>query len=898
MKQQTVSHPQIMDFPVLTTKLNIPEPRIELVSRPRLTDILNQGKTKQVTLITAPAGYGKTTLLSDWISRQKDPVSWISLDKMDNNPKIFLAYLAASLRAVDESIVQGIDDSVHQNMITKIINNITEWSSNLIMVFEDYHVIHEKKIHEILEVIFQYKPKKIHIIIATRSDPPLSLARIRAQNQLNEIRVSDLYFTDQEATQFFEHAMRLKLDSETVKTLNEKTEGWIAGLQMAGLSMRGTEDYHHFVNMFTGDERHILDFLMEEVLNSQNEDTRDFLLKTSILEQLNGSLCDAVTNRHDSHKKLDQLEKQNLFIVPLDGKRQCFRYHHLFADLLRTQLQAIDQESIIPLHKRASDWLRDNGFRAEAIEHSLAAQDVENAVNIIMTTMGTMLQRGEIFKDVLDCVEALPKQVTTNNPFIRILHAWLLQVSMRIDKSEQSLNKIEQEMGNQLPDELKVQIAVIRANLARMKGQRKESLNLSTMLSKMLGDDISEKNISVQTSIAFNVTMTYLYIDGDLKNSIPWAEKTISLCEQASSTTLILASYAIRSNTYLLQGLMAQAIAICEKGQRLADRVASETGSSVPAMAYIWVNQADMKREKNQLNEAIPILDKAIAMCTQWDIRETLCDAYAVLALTLQELGETEAALEVLDKGELLQDMVKNVPRRTRRFTSYRIYFLLKEIERIPKKQSKLPDEIKQWVASKNFKTEIESLSAEREFEYLIWIRYLLINDQEDKVIPVLDELIRISEKRMRFKSVIEMCTLKAAALQKIGNIDEAINSLSIALKKAKTSGFVRVFLDEGEPINDLLKKMGPTNAFGKLLLHEFTKNRVLSTDPKTLDELSEREREVLRCIADGFSNQKISQALYISVNTVKTHLKNINSKLQVTNRSEALAKARKMELL
>jgi LuxR family maltose regulon positive regulatory protein len=416
-------------YPILATKLYIPQPRTDLVQRTHLIDRLNSGIKHKLTLISAPAGFGKTTLLVDWISQSEISVAWLSLDKGDSDSVYFINYLVAALKKIDANIGKTTLPMLHspqrpatELVLMNLIKEIADFANNFVLVFDDYHLIDAKDIHAMVECLLDYLPANMCLIISTRVDPPLPLARLRVSNQLAELRAIDLSFSINETALFFNKIMNLEISGNDISVLESRTEGWIAGLQLAGLSMKSCEDIPSFIKTFAGDDRYVVGYLVEEVLNRQPAQIQEFLLKTSILNRLSAPLCDFVINETGSQTILDTLENINLFIIPLDNKRRWYRYHHLFAELLQQRLYQREKNSVAELHSRASIWYEQNKFGDDAVEHALAAKDFEQAVSLIEEQADTIWERGEHTK-FKRWLEELPAELVFSKPILSIIHA-------------------------------------------------------------------------------------------------------------------------------------------------------------------------------------------------------------------------------------------------------------------------------------------------------------------------------------------------------------------------------------------------------------------------------------------------------------------------------------------
>lgn len=466
-----------MPIPILATKLYIPPPRPKVVARSRLIERLNQGLHRKLTLVSAPAGFGKTTLVTEWIEEIERPYAWLSLDERDGDPVRFLTYFLAALQTMMPTIGETVLAMLHspqppiELILTNLLNEITNHRDNFLLVLDDYHTIDEQTIDNALNFFLEYLPPQMHLVITTREDPNLALARLRSRDQLSEVRVADLRFKSVEVTEFLKHVMGLKLSSEEIVALETRTEGWIAGLQLAALSMQGHNDITQFVRAFTGDNHYIVDYLVDEVLQRQSEAVRSFLLQTSILPRLNGSLCDAITGQEESAARLEALERGNFFVVPLDNKRHWYRYHHLFADVLYAHLVQEQVDQIALLHQRASEWYQHNGSATDAIRHALAAKDFERAANLVELTAPTMRQSRQE-STLLGWLKALPDDVFHNRPILSIEYVGALLSGGELEGAETRLRDAERWLGMtaDTPTQSAEMIVMNKQELSRLPG--------------------------------------------------------------------------------------------------------------------------------------------------------------------------------------------------------------------------------------------------------------------------------------------------------------------------------------------------------------------------------------------------------------------------------------------
>jgi LuxR family maltose regulon positive regulatory protein len=483
-----------MAMPLLTTKLNIPPVRSGLVPRPRLTERLNEGVTRmpsprKLTLVSAPAGFGKTTLVAEWLTHRRAsgdagrPVAWLSLDEEDNDPARFFTYLVAALQTVDPDIGQAAQAMLQapqppppEPLLTSLINDVAATPRPFVLVLDDYHLIHTLPIHRQLAFLLEHQPPQMHLVIASREDPPLPLSRLRARGQAREIRRADLQFTPEETAEFLQQVARQELPPRDVAALQRRTEGWAAGLQLLALSIRGRDDVLQLVRSFTGSHRYVLDYLIEEVFEQQSAEAQDFLLKTAILDRFTAALCDAVTGRNDGRAVLLALDQANLFIVRLDESRQWYRYHRLFADLLRHRLEVASTHELAQLHRRASRWYAANGLPADAVQHALAGSDWERAATLTLDLGESMLKRGEV-ATLLGWLQALPDEEVCTRPQLCLSYSWALILTSQLDAAEFYLRRAEQAAED--APALLGDIAAALAFIARTRGDDRRTIELS-----------------------------------------------------------------------------------------------------------------------------------------------------------------------------------------------------------------------------------------------------------------------------------------------------------------------------------------------------------------------------------------------------------------------------------
>lgn len=865
---------------LLATKLFIPPRRKEIVSRPRLIEKLDAAwqQDKKLTLVSAGAGYGKSTLVTEWLHGIQAKTAWLSLDEADNDPARFLAYFIAALQQVDERIgentrlmLQSPQPLPPEVVMTSLINEITEAAAPFILVLDDYHVIHTLPIHQQLDFVVEHQPPPMRLVIITREDPPLPLARLRARGQIVEIRQDDLRFSPEECTDFLLRVMDLHLSVEEINALERRTEGWITGLQLAALSMHRCDDLRVFIKDFTGSSHYVLDYLMEEVFERQPAEEQDFLLKTSILDQLTGPLCDAVVgDRSGSSLLLDRLEHANLFIISLDQTRTWFRYHHLFAELLRQRLYSAGPGVVNELHLRACQWFAGQGLHAEAIQHALAAADWEKAAGLIGEYSVQMLRRGEVMT-LLGWIRRLPDEVVRGCPNLCRDYGWALTLTGYLDAAAPYLDYAEQAL--QGDREHLGQVLVAQAYLARSRGDYPRAIALCKQALEL----VAQTDILHRSLVTFTLGFALL-------NAGRFAEAEPALLEACEAARASGNDYARLTALGLLGGIQ-QIQGRLHRGAEYC-RLAIEEARGSPAAAQVQLILASILYEWNDLDAASDQLAQALKASQTIGNRALQPEIFRYRAHIQQARGEFASALATMNElRKLAQD-----------FESPLALAIVAALHAdLALAQGDIAS-ASRWALRMTERVDPAALG----MQYgMTQARLLLAQGKLPEAEKILAELYETCTKGGLVSKMIEIRALQALAAAAPG---ESLRVLSEALKIAQPEGFMRTFVDNGEPMKALLERLktqgGESKQYAINLLAAFGKTGMVQLSHPVAEPLSERELQVLRLVADGLSNGEISARLVVSVGTVKSHVHTIIEKLGVSSRTQAVAKSKELGLI
>ena len=883
-----------MSATILATKLYIPPPQPKLVHRPRLVERLNDGMQRKLTLVSAAAGFGKSTLVSTWIADGQRQAAWLSLDEGDNDPARFLTYLVAAVQTIEPNVGTGLLTVLQspqpppaEVILTALLNEITTIPDNFVLVLDDYHLIDSKPIDHAVTFLLEHLPPQMHLVIATREDPlALPLARLRARGQLAELRAADLRFAPSEAEKFLNWGMALNLPAADVSALETRTEGWIVGLQLAAISLQGHKDATGFIQSFTGSHHFVLDYLVEEVLQQQPESVQTFLLRTSILDRLCGPLCDAVllAPSGSGEKILTYIEHANLFIVPLDNERRWYRYHHLFADLLRQRLhQSIASSTgdapsrVNELHIRASQWYEDNGLEVEAFQHAAAAHAIERAERLIQGKGIPLHFRGAVIT-ILDWLASLPTAVLNARPSLWWRYASLLLISGHTTGVEEKLQAAEAALqGAELDDKtrnLLGQIAGARATLALTRYQPEIMLAQSRRALEYLRPD----NLSSRSTACWTLGFAYL-LQGDRAAARQALTEAVALSQASGNIfTAILATIALG----VVQEVDNQLYLAAETYRRVL-QWASDQPLQIIYEAHLGL--ARILYEWNDLDAAEQHGRQSLHLARQYEgviDRFVLCEVFlARLKLARGEVAGAAAMLAEASQSARQQNFVYRIPE----VAAAQVLTLLRQGN----------------LAAADHLAQTHQLPMSQ-------ARVYLAQGDTSAALAVLELLRREVEAKAWHDERLKVMVLQALAFHAHGEKDEALQRLADALALAEPGGFIRLFVDEGRPMAQLLSE-----AAARLISPDYVaklqaafeaeapQGKAPSRPPPAqplIEPLSERELEILLLIAQGLSNHAIGQRLFIALNTVKGHNRLIFEKLQVKSRTEAVARARQLGLL
>jgi LuxR family maltose regulon positive regulatory protein len=902
---------------LLATKLHVPRPRPGFLPRPRLLERLADGAGRELVLVCTPAGFGKTTLLGDWARRSRQPVGWLSLEVGDNDPVRFWRYVVAALDGAGTGLgdqvaplLAGPQPASLEAVVTAVVNGLAGLPDRCALVLDDYHVIEAPPIHHSLGFLLERLPAQLQVVLASRVDPPLPLARLRVRGQLTELRARDLRFTQDETAALLREVAGLDLSAASLAALSARTEGWVAGLQLAALSLQRDADPAAFVATFSGSHRFVLDYLTEEVLARQPEELVRFLLETSVLDRLSGPLCDAVTGQTGGQATLEQVERANLFLVPLDETRRWWRYHRLFAELLRARLERAQPDRVAALHRHAVAWLEDHGLVDEAVHHALAAGEADWAARLVEQHTQERFQRGE-GATVDRWLAALPDGLIRARPRLSLARAIWALIGGRVDEVEPLLVDAEHAAGHprERPADshanghanVPAMLAILRAELARQQGDADHTIEFAQQALPQVAEDDG----LLRYLVGWNLAVAML-LQGRVADAEP-ALAGIAADRWAAGEpyNALRACYTL-SQAQRAQGRLGAALATCRQA---LDQAEAAGPPARPASGVAHVGLAEILREQDELDAALDHANQGVELCRRLGYAQWQVTSLAALAWIRQARGDQAGALAAV------QDAERVLP--SREPVTDLIFPAAVQRARLLLAQGELAAAAR-WVAERGL-TAGDEPSYAHEREHLVLARLLVAQQLPGQALPLLEQLHRWAVAQGRLGSRIEVWVVQALALASGGEDAGALDALAEALVLAWPEGYVRVFVDEGAPMADLLGRLvaargaQPAPAAGvppgylRQLLDAIDRESAptpaarrgaAATVPGLVEPLSPRELEVLELLAAGRSNREIADQLVVALDTVKKHVSHILDKLGAGNRTQAVARARELGLV
>jgi LuxR family transcriptional regulator, maltose regulon positive regulatory protein len=913
---------------LLATKFFVPASSHPLIPRPQLTILLKESLRRKLTLISAPAGFGKTTLLSSWVqsfppdSPETPHVAWVSLDEGDNDPVLFWTYALKALDNVQPGLFTALLDYLQTQQVTTpiqyvlqaLINTLASRTGQALLVFDDYHLITELKVHRSLTYLVEHLPPQLHIILATRADPPLPLSLLRSRAELLEVRMNQLRCTPEEVMAFFKEAMGIQLPEDIIQDVTTRTEGWLVGLQLLGLSFQQYTNPSDLLREMSGSQRYILDYLIEEVLRRQTTAVQTFLLRTSILERLSVSLCDTVLKRTGSQKMLEFLERSNVFVEPLDGQRHWYRYHALFAEALRSRLEQTEGKVVSALHLRASHWYARQGYLTEAAHHAVSAGDWHLAADLIEQDYAFIWGSNE-HALVRRWLEKLPLEIMRSRPRLSLAYARTLFMVAPYSTIERWLHDTERALRTTdtgtLPPSERLEwdnlLGEIAAYSAIITGYYLGEALATLSFCQQATTHLTEQNLIARAEVVYARSLAH-HSNGEIVTAIQSIREATALAQVAGNISSTILYISRTAYSLLLHGKLHEVVQEAERAALLG-RTPFGLPHAMVFSAYIF--HAEVLREWNRLDEALVLVLQAVRLSEHTETIVTLFIGYTELMRVYLARGEMEAARSAFQHAE--EVLVKT-------YSPYRrdVYVIVEWVK-FWLASGEL-DRATHWAEELAQQPRLPSTLA-RERQNVAQTRILLTQKRFAEALSLLEPLLAIAEKQERLSHVIEMKVLQVLAYQMSRQEQEALSVLSQVLKLAEPEGYIRCFVDEGAPMAALLSRLrereqrhGPTPyldtvlaAFANSPTNDKAETRLSGGSDNSLpyehssllpEPLSPRELEVLSLMEQGASNQQIAQSLVLALSTVKSHVRTILSKLEVNNRTQAVKRARTLGLL
>jgi len=909
---------------LLASKLYFPSHRPDLVQRPHLFESLDAGLGGKLTLVSAPAGFGKTTVVSEWLRDRGHPTAWLSLDKNDNDLSRFLIYLIAALQRVDSTIgvdvqaaLEGSLSPHFEILLTRLISEIEGLPGKFVIVLEDYHLIDSKPVHDVLNFLIEYLPRSIHLVITGRTDPPLPISRLRVQGEVNEVRTPKLRFTKEEVATFLNDRMGFGLSSDGIEALEARTEGWIASLKLAALSMQGRDDWPEFIAEFSGSHRYVIDYLVDEVIARQPEEVRIFLRRTSILERFCASLCECVAGVSMGMDIIDYLNRSNLFLIPLDDHREWYRYHHLFADFLGQRLRESEPDRIPELHRRASQWYENKGLVDEAIQHALNAGDLDGAIRLVDQVAADLLMRREANK-LLKLMDQLPPDRCRDFPLLCIWHAWALVFLGQLEAVEPILHDVENNQRKPPGVPIYGYVTTVRAYLANHQGDLLKSKNLTEQALEEMAKAAPAAPDRISLVFRGSAVIWLAVNHRELGN----LEKAKQLCVEAAGINLkagnfyaALASFEQLAKLAVIRGQLRQALDLYSSGLKLAQNWMAKGGKVQGSLIAAAGPQLGLGTVLYQLNDLAGAEEHVQRSADLFELGELWwrMHSYTMLAYQRQAQGEFETSTELFNKACAIEDTL--IVRRSNTSDLPSLTQLGIMLSRVRPEMAHLLTDACRRVERLGVHADDEvdfssPAGYPRELIYSDLACLLIALDRAAEALPLLTRLLEAAITMERHGDEIRYLVRIALAHHALGNTQTALDSLNQALTLAEPQGYIRLFVDEGLPMAELLQMAISQNvvpdyasnllaAFPTEIYAEVHSDKDLTVNQQSLIEpLSEREIDVLHLMAEGYKYEDIAKRLVISINTVRHHNRNIFGKLNVNSRIRAIDRARELHLL